>query len=65
MLEGGRDAGRDAYGAVVRVKTSAGTLTKVKSGGSAEKLFSTSDNSFATIASEAIRTTGRLTSLVR
>ena len=33
-LEGGRDVGRDAYGAVVRVKTSAGTLTKSKSGGS-------------------------------
>jgi peroxiredoxin len=32
-LLGGR-SGRDAYGAVVRVKTSAGTLTKVKSGGS-------------------------------
>ena len=29
----GTDAGRDAFGAVVRVKTSAGTLTKVKSGG--------------------------------
>ena len=34
LLEGGPDIGRDAYGAVVRVKTSAGTLTKVKSGGS-------------------------------
>ncbi len=33
-LEGGRDIGRDAYGAVVRVKTSAGTLTKIKAGGS-------------------------------
>jgi thiol-disulfide isomerase/thioredoxin len=35
-LEGtGRTAGgRDAFGAVVRVKTSAGTLTKIKSGGS-------------------------------
>ncbi len=33
-LEGGKDVGRDAYGAVVRVKTSAGTLTKIKSGGS-------------------------------
>jgi thiol-disulfide isomerase/thioredoxin len=30
----GVQAGRDAYGAVVRVRTSAGTLTKVKSGGS-------------------------------
>lgn len=30
----GRASGRDAWGAVVRVKTSAGTLTKVKSGGS-------------------------------
>ena len=34
MLEGDRATGRDAYGAVVRVKTSQGTLTKVKSGGS-------------------------------
>ena len=34
LLEGGRDLGRDAFGAVVRVKTSAGTLTKIKSGGS-------------------------------
>jgi thiol-disulfide isomerase/thioredoxin len=33
MLEGGRDVGRDAYGSVVRLKTSAGTLTKIKSGG--------------------------------
>ena len=33
MLEGGRDLGRDAYGSVVRLKTSAGTLTKIKSGG--------------------------------
>jgi peroxiredoxin len=33
-LEGGKDIGRDAFGAVVRVKTSAGTLTKIKSGGS-------------------------------
>jgi len=32
-LEGGPDIGRDAYGAVVRVKTSAGILTKIKSGG--------------------------------
>ena len=34
VLEGGRSTGRDAYGAVVRVKTSAGTLTKIKAGGS-------------------------------
>ena len=33
-LEGGKDISRDAFGAVVRVKTSAGTLTKIKSGGS-------------------------------
>lgn len=33
-LEGGKETGRDAFGAVVRVKTSAGTLTKVKAGGS-------------------------------
>lgn len=33
-LEGGKDVGRDAFGSVVRVKTSAGTLTKIKSGGS-------------------------------
>jgi peroxiredoxin len=33
-LEGDKKTGRDAYGAVVRVKTSAGTLTKIKSGGS-------------------------------
>ena len=33
-LEGGLSVGRDAYGAVVRVKTSAGILTKIKSGGS-------------------------------
>lgn len=32
-LEGG-DCGRDAFGAVVRVKTSAGLLTKIKAGGS-------------------------------
>jgi len=32
-LEGGRDVGRDAYGAVVRLKTPAGTLTRIKSGG--------------------------------
>lgn len=30
----GTDSGRDAFGAVVRVRTSAGVLTKVKSGGS-------------------------------
>jgi thiol-disulfide isomerase/thioredoxin len=34
VLEGGAASGRDAFGAVVRVKTSAGTLTKIKSGGS-------------------------------
>jgi peroxiredoxin len=34
VLEGGAETGRDAYGAVVRLKTSAGTLTKIKSGGS-------------------------------
>jgi thiol-disulfide isomerase/thioredoxin len=34
ILEGGKETGRDAYGAVVRVKTSAGTLTKAKAGGS-------------------------------
>ncbi|MFN2515163.1 MAG: redoxin family protein [Pyrinomonadaceae bacterium] len=33
-LEGGKDVGRDAFSGVVRVKTSAGTLTKIKSGGS-------------------------------
>jgi len=33
-LDGGSDVGRDAFGTVVRVKTSAGTLTKIKSGGS-------------------------------
>lgn len=33
-LEGGKASGRDAFGAVVRVKTSQGTLTKIKSGGS-------------------------------
>ena len=33
-LEGDRATGRDAFGAVVRVRTSQGTLTKVKSGGS-------------------------------
>ena len=34
ILEGGKDIGRDAFGSVVRVKTSAGILTKIKSGGS-------------------------------
>ena len=34
VLEGGKDLGRDAYGSVVRIKTSAGTLTKIKAGGS-------------------------------
>lgn len=33
-LEGGKNVGRDAFGAVVRLKTSQGTLTKIKSGGS-------------------------------
>ena len=33
-LEGDAKTGTDAFGAVVRVKTSAGTLTKIKSGGS-------------------------------
>ncbi|MEO7674371.1 MAG: redoxin family protein, partial [Pyrinomonadaceae bacterium] len=33
-LEGGTDTGRNAFGSVVRVKTSAGILTKIKSGGS-------------------------------
>ncbi|MDQ3710641.1 MAG: redoxin family protein [Acidobacteriota bacterium] len=33
-LEGDAKTGLDAFGAVVRVKTSAGTLTKIKSGGS-------------------------------
>ena len=33
-LEGGADSPRDAFGAVVRVKTKAGILTKIKSGGS-------------------------------
>jgi thiol-disulfide isomerase/thioredoxin len=32
-LEGDRRTGRDAFGSVVRIKTSAGTLTKIKSGG--------------------------------
>ncbi len=34
VLEGGKDLGRDAYGSVARVKTSTGTLTKIKPGGS-------------------------------
>lgn len=34
VIEGGKEIGRDAFGSVVRVKTSAGTLTKIKSGGS-------------------------------
>lgn len=34
VLEGDSKTGRDAFGAVVRVKTSAGILTKIKSGGS-------------------------------
>jgi len=34
ILEGGKETGRDAFGSVVRVKTSAGTLTKIKAGGS-------------------------------
>ncbi len=34
VLEGNEKSGRDAFGAVVRVKTSAGILTKIKSGGS-------------------------------
>lgn len=33
LLEGGAGVGRDAFGAVVRVRTSAGTLTKIKGGG--------------------------------
>jgi thiol-disulfide isomerase/thioredoxin len=33
-LEGNEKTGRDAFSAVVRVKTSAGTLTKIKDGGS-------------------------------
>jgi thiol-disulfide isomerase/thioredoxin len=33
-LEGAGAGGRDAFGAVVRVKTSQGTLTRIKSGGS-------------------------------
>jgi thiol-disulfide isomerase/thioredoxin len=34
ILEGDRKTGLDAFGSVARVKTSAGTLTKIKSGGS-------------------------------
>jgi thiol-disulfide isomerase/thioredoxin len=34
QLEGGDDLGRDAYGAVVRLRTSQGTPTKIKAGGS-------------------------------
>lgn len=34
VLEGGAENSKDAFGSVVRVKTSAGTLTKIKSGGS-------------------------------
>jgi thiol-disulfide isomerase/thioredoxin len=34
VLAGGKETGRDAYGSVVRVKTSAGTLTRIKAGGS-------------------------------
>ncbi len=34
ILEGGPAVGRNAYGAVVRVRSSAGTLTKVHAGGS-------------------------------
>jgi thiol-disulfide isomerase/thioredoxin len=34
VLEGGAQSGRNAFGSVVRVKTSAGILTKIKSGGS-------------------------------
>jgi thiol-disulfide isomerase/thioredoxin len=34
VMEGGEKIGRDAFGSVVRVKTSAGILTKIKSGGS-------------------------------
>ncbi|MBI4462168.1 MAG: redoxin family protein [Acidobacteria bacterium] len=33
LLEGGAESGRDAYGAVVRLQTQAGILTKIKSGG--------------------------------
>lgn len=34
ILVGNKETGTDAFGSVVRVKTSAGTLTKIKSGGS-------------------------------
>ena len=34
ILQGSRESGRDAFGSVVRVTTSAGILTKVKAGGS-------------------------------
>lgn len=34
VLEGGKDIGRDAFGSVVRVKTSNGIETKIKAGGS-------------------------------
>src|SRR4030095_16759009 len=34
LLEGGPGSPRDAFGSVVRVKTKAGILTKIKSGGS-------------------------------
>ncbi len=34
LLEGGPETGKNAYGSVVRVRTSAGTLTKVHAGGS-------------------------------
>lgn len=34
LLEGGAGSPRDAFGSVVRVKTGAGILTKIKSGGS-------------------------------
>lgn len=34
LLEGGYKTGLDAFGSVVRIKSSAGTMTKIKSGGS-------------------------------
>lgn len=34
LLDGGNELGHEAFSAVVRVKTSSGTLTKIKSGGS-------------------------------
>ena len=34
ILEGGKETGRDAFGSVIRVKTSNGIETKIKSGGS-------------------------------